>query len=110
MGGLGSGAWKKFGRRGTVDSCPALDVKALSAMGCLRPGGSGTYPSAGGGGVIASLRFRCEAGRLYLSYATQAGDGERTESIPIVRVPCQYGGTRPYFVCPGAPSADGQRR
>jgi hypothetical protein len=24
-----------------------------------------------------------------------------TESVRIVRVPCRYGGTRPYFICPG---------
>jgi hypothetical protein len=25
-----------------------------------------------------------------------------TEVVPIVHAPCRYGGTRPYFLCPGA--------
>ena len=99
-GGLGSGRWRKPGRRGTVDSQPELDVNALAAMGCLRPGGSGTYPWPGGNGV--SFNVRCEAERLFLSHATPAGGGERTESIPITRGPCPLGGSRPYFLCPGA--------
>ena len=82
-GGLGSGRWRKPLRRGTVDSQPELDVNALAAMGCLRPGGSGTYPWPGGNGV--SFNVRCEAERLFLSHATPAGGGERTESIRATR-------------------------
>jgi hypothetical protein len=104
-GSLGSGRWRKPGRR-TVDSCPALDVNSLSAKGCLQHGGSGTYPWPGSNGVIAFLHFRCEAERLFLSYATQAGDGERTEIIPIVRLPWRFGGSRPYFICPGPARRD----
>jgi hypothetical protein len=85
-----------------VDSCPALDANALAVRGCLRPGGSGIYPWAGGNGVIiASIRFHCEAGRLYLSYATPA-DGERTEIISISRVTYRSGARHSYFLCPGA--------
>jgi hypothetical protein len=106
MGGPGSGGWNKKRGRKTVDSCRALDVNSLSAMGCLRPGSSGTYPWAGGNGAgdngVASIHFRCEAEWLYLSYTMQAGGGERTESIPIVRLPWWFGGSRLYFLCPGA--------
>ena len=38
------------------------------------------------------------------SYALRAGNGEQeevTESIPIVRVPYDHGGSRAYFLCPG---------
>jgi hypothetical protein len=64
-----------------VDSCPALDANALAVRGCLQPGGSGIYPWAGGNGVIiASIRFHCEAGQLFLSYATPS-DGERTVEV-----------------------------
>ena len=40
MGGLGSGGWgkKKKKHRRTVESCWVLDVKDLSARGCLQPG------------------------------------------------------------------------
>jgi hypothetical protein len=87
---------------------PALDANVLAVRGCLQPGSSGVYPWAVGGGsknnsgvVIASFRFKCEAGRLYLSYTSPAG-GERTEIIPLFRVTRPLGGSRPYFLCPGA--------
>jgi hypothetical protein len=56
--------------------------------------------------ISAFLHFRCEAERLFLSYATQAGDGERTEIIPIVRLPWRFGGSRPYVICPGPARRD----
>jgi hypothetical protein len=108
MGGMGSGRWKKPGRRRTVDSCWALDAERLSAMGCLQPGWSGAYPLAAGD-VAPSIRLHCEAGRfLFLSYALAAGagggEGERedvTEIVSITRLPWRFGGSLPYFLCPG---------
>ena len=40
MGGLGSGKWRRPGRK-TVDSYPALDANYLSIKGWLQPGRSG---------------------------------------------------------------------
>jgi hypothetical protein len=99
MGGPGLGRWKKPGYR-TVDSCLALDANALAVMGCLRPGGSGTYPWPCGNGVVAPIRFRCEADRLFLFYTPKAGAGgtfgdeERMEIIPITRVMHRSGARR----------------
>jgi hypothetical protein len=48
---------------------------------------------------------RAEANRLVLSYCVRIGGGEWedvAETIRIVRVPCRFGGVRPYFICPGA--------
>jgi hypothetical protein len=91
-----------------VDSCPALDANVLAVRGCLQPGSSGVYPWAGGGSnnnsgavIIASFRFKCEAGRLYLSYATPS-DEERTEIIPLFRVIYRCGARHVRFLCPGA--------
>jgi hypothetical protein len=42
MGGLGSGRWKRPGRK-TVESCRVLDVNYLSAQGCLQPGWAGQW-------------------------------------------------------------------
>ena len=127
MGGLGSGGWgkKKKKHRRTVESCWVLDVKDLSARGCLQPGLFSTCRWLDGNGGIFSISLRCEAGRnLYLSWRSHiageggageggageggAGDGEQggeqgdvTEIIPIVYAPCRFGGSRPYFLCPG---------
>ena len=115
-GGLGSGRWRKPGRRKTVDSCPALDVNYLWARGWLRPGGSGTFPLSLGDSpdsevILLDLRAGAEWLSLSWRFVSRASNGssgvasgERegvTKIIPIARVPRYFGGTRPYFVCSG---------
>jgi hypothetical protein len=42
--------------------------------------------------------------RLHLSYKVRVGDEGRedvAESIHIVHLPCRFGGSRAYFICPG---------
>jgi hypothetical protein len=100
MGGLGSGRFKKQGRE-TVESNPLLDVNRLLAKGCLRPGWSGTcqWPD---GNEVASIGLRAVAEGLHLAYRVRI-DGkweDLADVIPIVRVPCRFGGSRPYFICP----------
>jgi hypothetical protein len=48
--------------------------------------------------------MRAEENRLMLSYRFRRNDEDWQdvdEPISVVRVPCRYGGSRPYFVCPG---------
>ena len=48
--------------------------------------------------------MRSDPDRLHLSYRVRVGgcDWEDvTETVRIVHVPCQLGGERPYFICPG---------
>jgi hypothetical protein len=110
MGGLGSGRWKKRGRR-TTEAYWSLDVDRLTSMGHLRPGGLGIYRLAGGVGG-PSLRLRYEAERLFLSYTLWTGGGaqeEATEILPIVRIPWRFGGRHPYFICPREFAGCGRR-
>jgi hypothetical protein len=103
-----------------VDSCWVLDVNDLSKRGCLQPGLFSTYRWHDGIGGIFSIHQRYEAesgvGRLYLSWRNSfipgdgtgaGGDGEQgrereevTEVVPIVRSPCRFGGSQPFFLCP----------
>jgi hypothetical protein len=71
--------------------------------GYLRPGLSSVYHWTDGN-EVASIKLHAEAGRLHLSYCVCVGDEkwkDVAEIIPIVRVPCQLGGSRRYFICPG---------
>ena len=101
MGGIGSGRPRGAGRR-RVEDCRVLDVDQLRRAGCLRAGwaGEGQW---GDGEQGASIHLRAEPGRLHLSYRVcVAGAWEDVaETVDIVRVPCRFGGTRPYFLCPG---------
>jgi hypothetical protein len=80
-----------------------LDINKLSEMGCLRLGWSSTCQWIVGN-EIALINLRAEAERLHLSYKVRVGDGrweDVAEVIPIVHLPCRFGGSRPFFICPG---------
>jgi hypothetical protein len=89
-----------------------LDVDQLAENGCLRPGWSGTCRWTDGNEVV-SINLRAEAERLHLSYPVWVGDREWrnvTDTIAIVHLPCRFGGSRAYFLCPGPRGTDCGRR
>jgi hypothetical protein len=62
---------------------------------------------------VFSINLRAEDERLHLSYTVRVGDGERrdvTDSIDIVHLPCRFGGSRAYFICPGPRGTECGRR
>ena len=103
MGGFGSGRPSGSGRD-TVEACRSIDVNRLHREGCLRPGWWGGWQWTRDGEKVASINLRAETDRLHLSYRVCIGGGEWedvAETVRIVRVPCRFGGERPYFICPG---------
>jgi hypothetical protein len=96
-----------------VESCWVLDANYLATKGCLDPGWSGTCQLAGGN-EAASISLHCETERLRISWRSHInGDGEQeglAETISIVRLPWRFGGSRPYFLCPGNGAAGCGRR
>ena len=104
MGGLGSGRPSRGSSRDTVEARRSLDVNHFSRKGCLRPGGQGSLQWTQNGQPSARIGLRAEVNRIVLTYryATDGDNWENVEeSIPIVRVRCWFGSSRPYFVCPG---------
>jgi hypothetical protein len=103
MGGIGSGRPSGLGRD-TVGSCRSIDVNRLHREGCLRPGWGGGWQWSRDEEKVASINLRAKEDRLHLTYRVRiaGGDWEDVEeAVHIVRVPCRFGGTRPYFICPG---------
>jgi hypothetical protein len=103
MGGIGSGRPAGLGRD-TVESYRSLDVNRLHRKGCLAPGWRGGWQWRRKDERVAWITMRAEADRLHLSYRVRVGCGEWEvveETILILRVPCRFGGLRPYFICPG---------
>jgi hypothetical protein len=103
MGGFGSGRPSGSGR-GKVESCRSIDVNRLHKTGCLRPGWAGGWQWARDGEKVAWIDLRAEADRLHLTYRVRVAGGEWqdvSETVRIVHVPCRFGGSRPYFICPG---------
>ena len=103
MGGIGSGRPSGLGRD-TVETCRAIDVNRLNREGCLRPGWAGGWQWSRDGEKVASINLQADEGRLHLSYRVRVAGGDWedvNETVRIVCVPCRFGGTRPYFICPG---------
>ena len=103
MGSFGSGRPSGYGRN-TVEACRSLDVNRLNRKGCLAPGWVGGWQWTQDDEQVASINLLTEADRLRLSYRVRIGGGDWddvSETVAIIRVPCRYGGTRPYFICPG---------
>jgi hypothetical protein len=103
MGGFGSGRPSGLGR-GTVESCRSLDVNRLHKAGCLSLGWSGGWQWTRDGEKVAWISLRAGASCLNLTYRVRVAGGEWQdveETVRIVRIPCRFGGARPYFICPG---------
>jgi hypothetical protein len=108
MGGTG---WGQYGGRPTTEACRSLDVNRLHREGCLRPGWSGTLHWATQrrhGGVHHHV---CVSGGLSYRYRYDDEEWQSVEKpVPIVWTPCHFGGSRPWFVCPGIVSGAPCRR
>lgn len=103
MGGFGSGRPSGSGRS-TVEACRSIDVNRLHREGCLVAGWIGGWQWSRDGEKVASIGMRTERDRLKLIYRFRVvgGDWEDVEEVvPIVRLDCPLGGTRPFFICPG---------
>jgi hypothetical protein len=103
MGGYGSGRPPMY-RTNTVEDCLSLDVNFLHRQGSLRNGSAGSLKWSCNGRRVNSVGFRMEGNQLILKYRHRSYGGEWEnikEPIHVVRNPCRFGGTRPYFICPG---------
>ena len=103
MGGYGSGRPPMY-RTNMVEDCLSLDVNYLHRQGSLRPGSAGSLKWTRNGKRVSSIGFRMEGNQLILAYRHRSyGDKweEVEEHVKVIYNPCQFGGTRPYFICPG---------
>lgn len=104
MGGLGSGNWYRFDKKHLVEECWSLDVNRWHREGLLRPGLYFSWAWELKGEKKASIGVRTFPAAVELSYTIRPGkeDAEVVRYIvPITWTDCNYGGRRPWFVCPG---------
>ena len=104
MGGWGSGRHWWNAKDTTEDRWP-LDVRKWQRKGCLVPGTSWVHTRTLNGKDIGSIRAAAYEGCVKLSYRFKTGDyGSEWESreyfVNLERTRCNYGGTRPWFLCP----------
>ena len=100
MGGFGSGRWDRYGKRFLVEQCLPLDISYLRKNDLLRPGLSFTLSWESGSRIgVQTLHDE-----LVLSYIINRGEEDEEhvrESVFLECTPCNFGGYRYWFVCPG---------
>jgi hypothetical protein len=103
VGGFGSGRPSGSGRD-TVEASRSVDVNRLHREGCLRAGWAGGWQWTHDGERVAWISLRVDADRMHLTYRVCIGGADWkgvAETVRIVHIACRFGGSRPFFVCPG---------
>jgi hypothetical protein len=80
-----------------------LDVRWMQRQGFLSPGYSGGVNWSQDGEKVAGIGFTAHDGYIVLKYRTRQGGGEWEDKeylVRLARTPCNYGKTRPWFLCP----------
>ena len=99
MGGLGSGNWDRFGSKTLVEGCLYLDVNQFNREGWLQTGQWSNLKWTNG----ANIGVKTMASAIELSY-TISRDGQSEQvhyQVALTWTQCNYGGKRPWFICPG---------
>jgi hypothetical protein len=102
MGGFGSGGWNSTGRA-TAGDAMHLDVNRLNKTGCLEPGARSRPSWTRGDEPAGNITVQANHSGLTLIYRTSTNGGEWQdvrEPVTIIWEPCNFGGRRPYFLCP----------
>lgn len=110
MGGVGSGNWYRFDKKTTTGETQSLDVRYLNRRGLLKPGGWFSLRWSRGGRETGSIGGSVEGThrpeRVILRYRHRSGPGGEWEDVrevvPLAWTACNFGGERPWFLCPGA--------
>ena len=105
MGGVGSGNRYRFDKKTTTDEAHGLDIRDLYRKGLLRSGGSFSSRWLRGERETGSIRGFAYGDRVLLSYRHRSGLGGEweyvKEPISLEWTPCNFGGERPWSLCPG---------
>ena len=105
MGGEGSGNWYRFDKKTTTGECHSVDVRYLHRNGLLKPGHSFSLRWSRAGrqtGSIGGVAYRDQLNLLYRHRRGPGGEWEDVkETVPLTWTACNFGGERPWFICPG---------
>jgi hypothetical protein len=100
MGGSGSGNWYRYDSKTIAEHCCSIDVRQLSRGGCLKPWLK--YPLKWNNGSNIIVETKPDA--IDLSYGISRNEQPREDVriiVPLSWSSCNYGGNRPWFICPG---------
>lgn len=95
----------RWSSKNTVDGLKSLNVNWLNRNGYLTPGRWSSVRWTRGGEECGDIGLRAESGRLVLVYRSRSYDNDWEdveEPVWLTWAPCNYGGRRPWFLCPGS--------
>jgi hypothetical protein len=103
LGGLGSGNRYRFDKKTTTDECRSLDIRRFHREGLLKPGHWFSWSWRRAEQEVASVGALVYEDKLVLSYRSKSGGEweDVREPVSLEWTPCNFGGERPWFVCPG---------
>ena len=99
MGGSGSGNFYRFDSKTLTEHCISIDVRQLNRKGRLAPGQRYSWKWTDGNNIMIETKS-CA---IELDYKISC-DGEIKKinyEVPLTWTSCNYGGKRPWFICPG---------
>jgi hypothetical protein len=110
VGGVGSGSWFRFDKKKTTGESHSVDVRYLHREGLLKSGRwfslrwlRADRETGSIGGVVEGTQT---PERVILTYRHRRGPNGEWEDIrepvPLAWTACNFGGERPWFICPGA--------
>jgi hypothetical protein len=110
VGGVGSGNWYRFDKKTTTDECHNIDVRFLHREGLLKPGHWFSLRWSRAGRESGSIRSVVDSSRppesVTLLYRHRSGLGgeweDVQETVALSWTACNFGGERPWFICPEA--------
>lgn len=104
MGGLGSGRYYCWSSKPTLEDYQALDVRWLNRKNMLAPCREFTCSWTRGYEKTASISiFVKDRHSIFLIYKSRNQEYKWTThcyEVQLVWTQCNYGGTRPWFLCP----------
>jgi hypothetical protein len=101
MGGWGSG--RRYGSRSTTSQYLRIDVRSLQRGGYLDWRSPFSWRWSSNGEPAGDITITPHDDRITLSYTTGKSSGNPKDhryDVTLERLPCNYGGTRPWFRCP----------
>jgi hypothetical protein len=100
MGGTGSGNWYRFDSKTLAEHCMSLDVRHLNRKGCLEPWLRYAWNWQNGCNIV--IETTSEAIELFYGISRNEQPREDVHiEVPLSWSSCNYGGKRPWFICPG---------
>ena len=80
-----------------AEQCQRIDVRQWQRCGALRDGYMGSWVWHRDGKQSGSIGYTVDAESVTLRYSV--ADTAVNNRIEIERTPCNYGGSRPWFLC-----------